>query len=93
VRIRLVESGVRREDHASKGVKQCTMVLGGARWSMIAVEAFGWVGLGSLTKTEDGEDRRQRRRSVRADVVRIMWRGNTWRMPKGCVLQHAVAQE
>jgi hypothetical protein len=46
----------------------------------------------SLTETEDGEDRRQRRRSVRADAVRILWRGNTWRMPKGCVLRHAMAR-
>ena len=49
-------------------------------------DVFGWVGLDSLTdrrevgRTEDGEDRRQRRRSVRADGVRILWRGNTWRM-------------
>jgi hypothetical protein len=35
------QPGECREDHATKGVKQCTMVLGGARWSMIAVEAFG----------------------------------------------------
>jgi hypothetical protein len=32
---------VAKEDYVPKGVKQCTMVLGGARWSMIAVEAFG----------------------------------------------------
>jgi hypothetical protein len=86
------QPGACREDHATKGVKQCTMVLGGARWSMITVEAFGWVRLVSLTDTEDGEDRRQRRRSVRADAVRILWRGNTWRMPKGCMLRHAMAR-
>jgi hypothetical protein len=40
---------------------------------MIAVDVFGWVGLDSLTETEDGEDRRQRRRSMRADAVRILW--------------------
>ena len=49
-------------------------------------DTFGWVGLDNLTdrsevgRTEDGEDRRQRRRSVRADGVRILWRGNTWRI-------------
>ena len=49
-------------------------------------DTFGWVGLDSLTdrrdvgRTEDGEDRRQRRRSVRADGVRTLWRGNTRRM-------------
>ena len=49
-------------------------------------DTFGWVGLDSLTdqrevgRTEDGENRRQRRRSVRADGVRTLWRGNTWRM-------------
>jgi hypothetical protein len=47
---------------------------------MVAVEMFGWVGLGSLTETEDGEDRRQRRRSVMADAVQILWRGNMWHM-------------
>jgi hypothetical protein len=60
---------------------------------MVAVDTFGWVGLDSLTEIEDGEDRRQRGRSVRADAVRIPWRGNTWRMPKGCVLRHAIAQD
>jgi hypothetical protein len=49
----------------------------GARWSMVAVNTFGWVGLNSLTKTEDAKDRRQQHRSVRTDAVRIMWRGNT----------------
>jgi hypothetical protein len=29
------------EDHVPKGVKQCTLVLGDARWSMIAVDMFG----------------------------------------------------
>jgi hypothetical protein len=28
---------------------------------MIAVDMFDWIGLGSLTKIEDSEDRRQRR--------------------------------
>jgi hypothetical protein len=84
VRIRIVKSGVCREDHISKGVKRCTMVLGGVRWSLVAVDTFGWVGLDSLMETEDGENRRQRRRSARADAVRILWRGNMWRMPKGC---------
>jgi hypothetical protein len=59
---------------------------------MVAVDTFGWVGLDSLAETEDGENRRQRRRSMRADAVPILWRGNTWRMPKGCVLRHAMAQ-
>jgi hypothetical protein len=59
---------------------------------MVPIDTFGWVGLDSLTETEDGENRRQRRRSMRADVVQILWRGNTWRMPKGCVLRHAMAQ-
>jgi hypothetical protein len=46
------------QDHASKGIKQCTMVLGGVRCSIIAANTFGWVGLGSLTDTKDSEDRR-----------------------------------
>jgi hypothetical protein len=29
---------------------------------------------------------------MRADVVRILWHGNTWRMPKGCLLRHAMAR-
>jgi hypothetical protein len=40
-----------------KGFKQCTMVLGDARWSMVVVDMFGWVGLDSLTEAEDDEDR------------------------------------
>jgi hypothetical protein len=40
-------------------------------------------------RTEDGEDRQQRHRSMRADGVRILWRGNTWRMPEGCMIRHA----
>jgi hypothetical protein len=79
-----MEPGVCRENHVPKGVKQCTMVLGDARWSMVAVDVFGWVKLDSLTDTEDGEDQRQRRRSVKADAVQILWRGSTWRMPEGC---------
>jgi hypothetical protein len=54
VRIRPVKSGVRREDHVPKGVKRSMMVLGGARWSIVGVDTFGWVGLDSLTETEDG---------------------------------------
>jgi hypothetical protein len=45
------------QDYALKGVKQCTMVLGGARWSMIAVDIFGWVGLNNLMETGYSEDR------------------------------------
>jgi hypothetical protein len=39
---------------------------------MVVVDMFGWVVLNSPTKIEDDEDRRQRSRSVRADVVRIL---------------------
>jgi hypothetical protein len=55
---------------------------------MVAVNTFGWVGLDGLTDTEYGEDRRQQHRSVRADVVRILWRGHMWCMPEGCVFRH-----
>ena len=53
--------------------------------------AVGYIRLGRTGQSdriEDGEDRRQRRRSVRADGVRVLWRGNTWRMPAGCVVRH-----
>ena len=60
--------------------RQCAEGGLGIGWSMIAVGyvRLGWTG--QSDGTEDSEDRRQRRRSVRADGVRIMWRGNTWRM-------------
>jgi hypothetical protein len=44
---------------------------------MAAIDVFSWVGLDSLMVTEDGEYRRQQRRSVMADAVRILWSGNT----------------
>ena len=54
--------------------------------------AVGFVRLGR-TGSLDGEDRRRRRRSMMADGVRILWRGNTWRMPAGCVLRHGDGAE
>jgi hypothetical protein len=60
-----------------------------ARWSMIAVD----VRLGQtrrFDRTKDGEDRRQRHRSMRADGVQILWCGNMWHMPEGCMIRHAV---
>ena len=67
----------------SDNARKVDWAQGGA-W--VQSDTFGWVGLDSLTdrrevgRTEDGEDRRQRRMSVRVDGVRILWRGNTWRM-------------
>ena len=58
--------------------------------------AVGYVRLGRTgqsDRTEDGEDQRRRRRSMRADGVRILWRGNTWRMPEGCIFQHGNGAE
>jgi hypothetical protein len=55
-----------------KGIKECTMVLGGLRRSMVAVEMFGWAGLDSLTETKDGEDQRQQCRSMRDNAIRIL---------------------
>jgi hypothetical protein len=40
VRIRPMKSGVHREDHVPKGVKRSMMVLGGARWSIVAINMF-----------------------------------------------------
>ena len=64
----------------TQGAGQCAEGGLGTGWSMDAVGyiRLGWTG--QSDGTEDGEDRRQRRRSVRADGVRTLWRGNTWRM-------------
>jgi hypothetical protein len=92
VRIKLAEFGVRREGsciyRAPDNARLGDQAQGGA-W----LQSKNRLGrTGQSDGTEYGEDRRQRRRSVRAEAVRILWRGNTWCMPKGCVLRHAMAR-
>jgi hypothetical protein len=50
--ITLTTAGRREVEH---GCIRCVR-LGSARWSMVAVGVFGWVGLDSLINTENGED-------------------------------------
>jgi hypothetical protein len=87
--IRLVESRVCRDDHEPKrhqSMHSGAGLLGGARWSVVAVDNFGWVRLDNLTEIEDSKDRQQQCMSVRIYVVRILWRENTCDIPEGCVL-------
>jgi hypothetical protein len=74
VRIRLVESGVCRDDHASKE-RQAMHDGAGRREVEHGCSQYVWLGRTGQS-TEDGEDWRQQRRSVRADAVRILWCGN-----------------
>jgi hypothetical protein len=59
------------------------MVLGGMRWSMVAV-SYVWLG-GTLIQhnTVNIGDNDV---GIRADAVQIRWHGNTCRIPKECVL-------
>jgi hypothetical protein len=58
------------------------------KWSMVAVGLvrLGWTR--QSDRTEDSEDRRQRSRIMMVVGVRVLWRGNTWHIPKGCVFRH-----
>ena len=68
---------------AARGDVRISLVESGVPHAVGYVRLDRTVGLDNLTdrrevsRTEDGEDRRQRRRSVRADGVRTLWRGNT----------------
>ena len=86
------EPGGRREGPCTKE-HQAMYVGAGRREVEHGCSQIGWVGQDNLTGIEDGEDRRERRRSVRADDVRILWRGNTWRMPARCMASTCSCEE